>query len=84
MMSHQFEKRGAFAALSADGTEYVIEKHVDVLISTELDGSTHRVDGFTFLRTTEGERATARAKGKYTIHTFAGDIEVTSNDPNAP
>jgi hypothetical protein len=76
------EQVGTFDAVDDRGHHHTIHIYETSKEASGLDGT--GVDkGKKVLRTARGEQVTRRAKGKYVIH-HAGEIPVTSDDPNAP
>jgi hypothetical protein len=73
------EQVGTFDAVDERGHHHTIHIYETSKEASGPDGT----GGKKVLRTARGEQVTRRAKGKYVIH-HAGEINVTSDDPNAP
>ena len=73
-----------FHARSADGRAYVIHVSQDFTTTDSFDGDLGLVPGLKSYRTQDGQRVNYREKGYYRIIGKIGDIDVTSDDPNAP
>lgn len=75
------KQTGVFIAKDSAGKTYRINKFTDF---TKAEKTV--VDGFSFLKTEGGIHVERVAKGRYKIFTppISPDIELTSEDPEAP
>lgn len=79
------ERVKTFVAVDAEGNEYTIEVWQRYTLSKRRlnGGGGRKVPGVTALRTSDGHGVNWTEKGRYKLVTSGGEIDLTSDDPNA-
>lgn len=82
-MRHVTKATGSFLAKHSSGKRYRINIFTDFIQGENSDG-TLEVTGLKSLRLDDGSHVNRLGKGRYSILSAFGEIEVTSDEPNAP